>query len=105
MSAAHQSEPLANRRIARGLPTPQEVLDLIAQAAVANELALVETTLAATGEPVMVLIRHYPDEQNGGKGFGMVPLALLFNSSPFDVLNPPADAIVVDPHANNAKRD
>jgi hypothetical protein len=60
--------------------------DSLRQAFLAGDAALMECQLTATGETVAVLCaaNHLPD---GGVEF--VPFGMLFNSNPYETVNPP----------------
>lgn len=69
----------------------QKVLDAIGYAVENEHIGVVQTTLKATGEKVNVLVAIVPCD--GGRD--IYPLAMLFNKSPFDLINPPDGGIVV----------
>lgn len=85
--------------------TQREALDAIQQCAEDGSLAMVETTARATGEKVTVLIGYRQCEHNGTQGHSMWPLAVMFDEgvSPFDALNPPDKAYVVDPASDDTE--
>lgn len=75
---------------------PQQVVDMVAKCVQVEQIGVIETTLAATGEKVRVLVGWQKDEYGGKDGLAVIPLAMLFNTSPFEVLNAPEDMSVVD---------
>lgn len=77
--------------------TPQKALDVIQLAARDGKLAMIETTLRATGEKVQVLIGVDHDTVDGVEGTSMVPLALMIKGDAFELLDPPFGARVIEP--------
>lgn len=73
----------------------QSVLDTIVEAVHAEKLAAIEATLAATGEKVNVLVAYRDEAREGREGTALFPLAIMFNKSPFEVLNPPDGSYTV----------
>lgn len=68
---------------------PQFALDAIVWASNNDRIAVIETKHAVTGETVRVLVGLREEED----GTAYFPLALLFDSSPFDgILLPPDGA-------------
>jgi len=58
--------------------------------AVSNgDVALLETTEKATGKPAIVLVAVAFD----GKEYQLTPMARMFDSNPYEELNPPSASI------------
>lgn len=75
----------------------KDALNAIQNAAEAKRLAMIDSTVRATGEAVKVLVVVRQEEHEGRQGWGIIPVGLLFNQDPFELLNPPEDSITVDP--------
>jgi hypothetical protein len=56
------------------------------QEAFANgDVALMECQVKATGQPMAVIVAVNRD----GEDFSFVPVAMMFNGNPYELLNPP----------------
>lgn len=68
------------------LPGHRTNFDTLRQAALNNDLALMDCRHRDTGEPIAVLCaaNRLPRGE-----IGFVPLAMLFNNNPYDFLDPP----------------
>lgn len=71
---------------------PQAVLDAIVTACDDGTVAVVESTLKGSDTPCRVLCAVLPSRHGDG-GQDIFPLAVLFADNPFQVINPPGDAI------------
>lgn len=70
----------------------QEVLEAIAHAVEHGHIAVTKATRKDNGKDAWVLVAAVEDGE--GEGTRMYPLALLFDQSPFEVINPPDGAEV-----------
>ncbi len=84
------------------LPGHRTNFDTLRQAALNNDLALMDCRHRDTGEPIAVLCAA--NRLLRGE-IGFVPLAMLFNDNPFDFLVPPTESDNDDRSATDFQHD
>ena len=84
------------------LPGHRTNFDTLRQAALNNDLALMDCRHRDTGEPIAVLCaaNRLPRGE-----IGFVPLAMLFNNNPYDFLVPPTESQSEDRLATESPHD
>ena len=84
------------------LPGHRTNFDTLRQAALNNDLALMDCRHRDTGEPIAVLCAA--NRLSRGET-AFVPLAMLFNDNPFDFLVPPTESDNDDRSATDFQHD